>query len=668
MARILGASALLVILFAGGPAPAVEPEHTDDTHPDPIIVTPSPLEHTREELAVPVTVLDEDHVRTHLGSTLGETLRREPGVNTSSFAPGASRPVIRGQQSFRVRVLENGVGSQDVSDISEDHGVPINPLTARRIEVVRGPATLRYGGGAIAGVVNAITGRVPRERFESAVTGDVYLGYDTGSRGRDAALLLEGSRDAWAYHLDVFTRDRDDYDVPGRGEKQRNSDLDAWGGSLGAAWIGEAGRFGLAYSRFDNKYGSPVAASELDGATLDLNQKSWDFEADLFEPVSWLPEVRFRGRYSDYDHHEIESGEKLSTFDNDEWEGRVELLHAPVFGLRGAVGVQHRDVDLRAGGEGGELLAPTNTEVLALYVYEDAQLDENLKLHFGARIEGNRVRGTPADDRRRSKDFLPLSASAGLLYSATPQVQLGLTLSATQRAPAALELFARGPHEADSTFQVGDPRFDEETAVTADLLMRGTWNRLLVETSLFVTDYDDFIYGRMTGRTCDEDGSCIVGPGNELDELVYASEDAVFWGGELQLSYALAEILGGRLGLDAQLDYVRARLEDSGDVPRIPPMRWGGGVHFRHPRWQARLGFLHHEQQTQTGDFESSTSGFTLVDGSLTVRVHEGRTPVDVTLEALNLLNAKGRNAVAVNRDDVVLPGRTLRLGLNLGF
>ena len=161
---------------------------------------------------------------------------------------------------------------------------------------------------------------------------------------------------------------------------------------------------------------------------------------------------------------------------------------------------------------------------------------------------------------------------------------------------------------------------------------------------------------------------CVVGPGNELDELFYTQEDAWFAGGELEARYWLTDLLGGRLGLDAQLDYVRARLDDSGNVPRITPMRWGGGLWFDHARVRTRVGFLHHEEQTKTADFEDSTSGFTTLDATASVRVHEGRTPVDLILSGRNLLDAKGRNHVSFNKDDVVLPGRTVRIGLNLAF
>ncbi len=663
-----GPSLLLACSLCATPTLAVEPEHTEEQASDPIIVTPSPLPRTSEELAVPVTVLDADHVKSHVGTTVGETLRNEPGITTSSFSAGSSRPVIRGQDTFRVRVLDDGLGSHDVSPISADHGVPVNPLTAERIEVVRGPATLRYGGGAIGGVVNVISNRVPRQLLETPATGEVRLGYDTGSRGRDAALLFEGSHGSFAYHLDAVTRDSDDYDVAGEGRKQRNSDTDAWSGSLGLAWIGEQGRLGFGYSKFENVYGIPIPPDELEGVSIDLDKKSWDFEADLYEPISWLPELRFRGRYSDYDHDEVEDGAALSTFDNDEWEGRLEAVHQPFGPFRGAVGLQHRDVDLRAAGEGRELLAPTQTNTLALYVYEDAQLGEDMVLQLGARIERTEVQGTPADDRRRRRGYVPLSASAGMVYNIADPLQLGLTLSATQRAPDALELFARGPHEADETFQVGDPSLDEETSFAADLLLRGTWNRLLFEASLFAYRYDDFVFGRKTGRTCDEMGACIVGPGEELDELLFTQEDATFLGSELLVRFDLGECLGGRIGLDGQLDFVRARLDRTGDVPRIPPLRWGGGVSYRNTRFQARVGFLHHEQQSDVGDFESTTSGFTMVDATATLRVHEGRTPVDLTLTGKNLLNAKARNAVSFNRDDVVLPGRTLRVGVDLGF
>ncbi len=662
--------AALVALLAGKAALASEPQHNEEDAAkiDEILVTPAPLSHSGDELSVPVNVLDRDHVLGHLGATLGETLGQEAGITTSSFAAGASRPVIRGQDSFRVRILQDGNGTHDVSAVSADHGVPVNPLTARRVEVVRGPAALRYGGGAIAGVVNAITGRVPRAHFDGPAEGDFYVGYDVGSRGRDLAGVVEGSLGPIAYHADGFTRDSDDYDIPTQAGKQRNTDSDGWSGSLGAAAIGQHGRLGVAYSHFENVYGIPPEEGASELSKIDLDSKNWDFEADLYQPISGISELRFRGRYSDYDHAEVVGGNAASTFDNDEWEGRLELLHEEIFGMEGALGFHQRDVEFSAGGEASELLAPSQTNLFAVYLYEDIDVSDRFGLHLGLRIESVDVEGTPADGRRRDLSFSPFSIGAGLLFDATENIALGLNLSATQRAPESLELFAAGPHEADSTFQVGNPLFDEETSLTADLLVRGDFGRFAFEGSLFYTGYRDFIFGRDTGRTCDESGTCMAGAGLELQELFYTQEDAKFFGAELQGSLEVAECLGGVFGIDGQFDFVRARLERSGNVPRISPMRYGGGIYFSHDRLRARLGFLHREDQHDTARFETSTSGFTTLDGSVSIRLVDGALPVDLVLGGRNLTNAKGRNHVSFNKDAVVLPGRSGRLGINLAF
>jgi iron complex outermembrane receptor protein len=668
-----GVAGAYLLLLAALPAVALaaEPPHEDREVREEILVTARPIPKSTDELAVPVNLVDRDHLIAHLGSTLGETLRREPGITTTGFAPGASRPVVRGQDAFRVRILDNGLGTAGVSAISADHGVPINPLSARQVEVLRGPATLRYGGGAIAGAVNVLTDRVPRAPVEAPVTGEAFAGYGSVAEQGDFAGLLEGGAGPVSWHLDGLSRQSKDYGLPGTSAVQDNTDARTWSAAAGGAWIGSRGRLGFGAHHFANDYGISEPENPADAPSIELESQSYDLEGDLSLDRGALSELRLRGRFTDYAHDEVVRGQPVSKFRAETWEARAELLHGAFFGPDGAVGVHGLARDLEARGEGAELLAPTETRMFAGYLFEDVSLGAGVTLELGARAEGTTVEGRQSDGRSRRRTFRPLSGSLGVLADLGGGLAAGLTLSGSQRAPDALELFAMGPHEADETFQIGDPGADEETSWTAELLLRGELPFASFEASGFATWYEGFLFGRLTGNTRDEDGTFYPFPDDsgELRELVYTQEDALFLGFELAGRVPLTELALGELGLDAQVDYVRARLDRGGNVPRIPPLRWGGGLYLAGERLRARVGFLRNEAQHRTGDFETSTSGYTMLDASASVALLE-RAGRGVSLEIAldNLTDARARNHVSFKKDDQRLPGRSVRVGLRGSF
>jgi iron complex outermembrane receptor protein len=664
LASIVG----LLTWLSATPLQAAEPPHRDEPIEE-ILVTVSPLLIGPDELAVPVDLVDRDHLLAHLGTTLGETLRNEPGITTSGFAPGASRPVIRGQDAFRVRILEDGLGTADVSAISADHGVPVNPLSAQQVEVLRGPATLRYGGGAIAGAVNVLTNRVPRTEGSAPLTGEAFAGYGSVAEQGDFAARLGGASGPVTWHLDGLRRTSDDYELPGTSDVQDNTDVDLWSAAGGAALFGDAGRLGASYRHFDNEYGVTEPEDPGGAPTIDLESYAVDLEGDLFVDLGPVSELRFRSRYTDYAHDEEVRGDAVSKFRADTIEGRVEALHDAVWSASGAVGLHFLVRDLEARGEGAELLAPSDTDMFAGYLFEDVMLSDRVDLQLGARIESTHVEGTPESGRKRNRSFLPLSGSAGVLIDVGAGLDLGLTLSGSQRAPDALELFAMGPHEADGTFQLGDPGADEETSWTAELMLRGELDMLSFRASVFGTYYDGYLFGRLTGNTRDEDGNVFPDDSGELRELVYTQDDAYFVGFEVSGQAPLFQVLEGEVGIDVQADWVRAELDEGGDVPRIPPLRWGGGVYFAGDRVRGRFGFLRNEAQQRSAAFESRTSAFTMVGANVDVRLF-GDEERAVHLEAAidNLTDARARNAVSIKKDDQRLPGRNARISLRGTF
>lgn len=665
------AGAVASALFAlPSPALAAETPEPDHKHEEEeIVVTATPLDRSADELAIPVDVFDRDHLLEHLGSSLGETLANEPGIATTGFAPGASNPVIRGQGSFRVRTLENGIGTHDVSMLSDDHGLPVNPLVQQSVEVVRGPATLRYGGGAIAGVVNSISNRVPARLRERAIEGELFGAYGTNANRRDGAFVLDGNLGALGWHLDGMSRDANDYNLPqGPGSDEFNTETDGYSLAAGAAWIGERGRLGLGVSRYADVYGIP--APEEDPIAIDLESDRYLLEGDLNEPLPGVSALRLRGAFTNYGHDELEGGAIAgSSFDNEQYETRLELLHEPLGAATGALGLHFVTRDLEASGEGGELLFPSQTRTLAVYLFEELPLAERWTLQLGARAERTKLEGTDFSDRKVDRAFGPLSASAGVVFELSDTTSAAFTTTASQRAPDTLELFARGPHHASETFEIGDSDLDEETVYSADLGLHAHLERWSVKVSVFYMDYSDFTWGAFTGNSWSEDGTTRFLNDPDLDmgdlrEVAFMQDDAYFYGTEAEGHVDVVELAGGTLGVDGHLDYVRAQV-DHENVPRIPPLRCGAGLYFSHPRVRARIGLRRIEEQDRLGAFETETGPYTMLDASLSVPLREW---LELSVTGTNLSDEVARNHVSLKKEDVVLPGRDVRVALRAAF
>ena len=651
-------------------------EHTHDEHgeTEEIVVTASPLEHDRDELSVLVDRVDRDEILENLGSTLGDSLSHIPGLASTGFSAGASRPVIRGQDAYRTEVLEDGLQTQDVSRESPDHAVPVNPLVAERVEIVRGPATLRYGGGASAGVVNVITNRVPDRIPAENLQGEIFAGVGLVANERDLAASLDAGKGEFAWHADGLFRRSNDYSIPNDATPhiQSGSQVDSWMGALGGAYLFERGRVGASYTRAENTYGIP----QLDEAVeIDMHTDRFRFEGDLLNPAPGLREIRVRGVYSDYEHDEIADDVVGQTYRNKEFEGRLEALHETLFGVTGALGIHARHRDFRGEGEAAEFLAPAKTSMAAVYLTEELPVTDEITFEAGIRIEHTRVEGVDAADLHRDLDFTPVSGALGVTVTPTDWLTIGLNASASQRAPSQVELLARGTHEATRTFEIGDPSLDEETSFAGDFRIQIEVDRGRVEWATFITQYDDFIFAGLTGISVDETGAVVAPTDPEaLDQLRYGNRDILFWGTELLGEFDLLQLDFGAFGIDGRFDFVRARF-DSGDVngsrnaPRIVPMRFGSSLYFRGEALDARVGFAHTQAQDKIGDFETSTNGFTHLNASLGYRVDLiDDVPLELSVVARNLNDVRGRNHIAFNKDEVLLPGRSIRFALRAQF
>jgi len=659
----LGAAA---IAFHVGAACAQD-EPAPDERIEKVVVTASPIAKSRDQFSTIVGTADREDLTREGGLNIADALTQVPGVTSSTFAAGSGRPIIRGFDSSRVRVLENGLGSFDVSDISADHGVPIDPLAMQRVEVVRGPATLRYGSQAIGGVVNAINNRIPTTLGDEPFAGDLHFATGSVDSSSEIAGLADGHFGNFAWHLDGVKQDYDDYDIPIPPGTMTNTAADGLGYSGGGSFIGSSGYIGAAYVHFESEYGIPA-----EDAFIDMEQDKGLFAAEWRDPFAGFTAFRVNAGVSDYTHDEVIPGEgPASTFNDEQYEVRSELVHGALGPFSAAaVGVQLQNRKFSALGEGADFLFPTVTDSFGVYGFAEAPIGSGVNLEFGARYESTEVEGTPISDVFTTREFEPVSGSVGLLIKASDDLTFGLNAFYAERAPNQVELYARGPHEADGTFAIGDPVLDLEKALNLEANARLVLPKVTAELTVFRTDFEGFIFGAFSGNSYDEDGTFHPDLSGEFRELVYVSRDATFTGGEFQAEAELATFGESELSLEVMADTVRAKLDAGGNVPRIPPVRVGGGLRLDGPVLDVYARLLHAFDQDDVADLETPTDGYTRLDAGVTwhaVKRADG-AEINLSLIGRNLTDEEIRNAAAFNKDEVVLPGADVRLVLSMKY
>jgi iron complex outermembrane recepter protein len=636
---------------------------------------------------VAMTVLSPQELLRENANSLGEALAGKPGVAQTGFAPGTSRPVIRGLSGFRVTTQENGFSTGDVGALSDDHAVPIDPLTAGQIEVVRGPATLRYGSQAIGGVVNATNGRIPEAIPQNGVRVETRGAISSADADRTGAVLVEQAAGGFVVHADSFYREAQDYETPHG--KQENSSLFARGNSIGGSYIFKDGFLGLAYSVFDSTYYIPGGEQADNKNHIVLDQSKLASKGELRVGEYGVEAIRTWFGATWYHHDEVDSLPVTaigSSYHNRQYEARAEAQHMPAllsFGeFRGAVGVQwtgRRLIGDSADGGPGGLLPPANTQNKAAYVFEELQANRALRFQIAGRIESSDVKGTatyfpasydPANgdptESALGKTFVPKSASAGVLYEFPQSVMARLTAQHIERAPDATELFYRGAHDSTATFEIGNPNLTTERANTLEVGLKRALGEFRFDASAYRTAFQGFIYKRFTGIDCG-DAFDTCGVDNALRQVVYSQRNATFTGAELQAEYDIAPLWRGMWGVQGQYDLVHAVFDDGSYVPKIPPHRLGGGVYYYDKALLARVSLLHAFAQDEFGAYDTATPGYNLLNAeiSYTFKTDPLATlspEFTVGVRGENLLNEDIRNAVSYKKDQVLEAGRSLRL------
>ena len=639
-----------------------------------------------EDAFVPITVATEHEILATQGPTITDTLQTKPGIIGSTFAAGANRPIIRGLDSYRVRTQENGIGTHDVAALSEDHAIPVDPFAADRVEVVRGPATLRYGSQAIAGVVSVENNRIPSFVPPRGFTAEMKGGLSSVDDGRDGAFAVTAGSGNFVVHADAFRRRAEDYDTPHG--TQANSFVESDGFALGTSYVWSRGFIGVAFTRFNSLYGIPGAEALEERPRIDMQQDKIMSKGEWRVRDFGIEAIRAWFGSTDYAHNEVidDGGTDIvgTRFTNKEVEGRVEVQHLPITtGLgewRGAAGVQlgRRKVAGVAVDEPVDgLIDPARTRSVAAFLFEELQVSRLLRLQAAVRIEHTSVDGTGLADFSDplnpilfsgERTFEPFSASLGMLYELPLGVVARLTAQHVERSPEAGELFSKGVHEATGTFEIGNPFLEKEKANTIELGFKRAQGPFRFDTSAYYTQFEGFIFKNRTNVFCNDTLASCGAPGSdELQQVLFEQRDANFYGVEVAAQYDVASIWRGVWGIDGQYDFVRTSFAGDGNVPRIPPHRLGAGIYYRDASWFARVAALHAFRQDEIGEFETETSGYTLVNAELsyTFRMteHGGVVPEwTIGLRGDNLLDDDVRNHVSFKKDEVLLPGRSVRL------
>ncbi len=633
---------------------------------DTVIITASPLGGDPDRFATIVENVTRADILAKGGDNLADALKDVPGVAGTNFAAGASRPVIRGMDANRVKLLEDGVSSSDVSDLGPDHGVPIDPLSAQSIEVVRGAATLRYGSQAIGGVVNAINNRVPSTLPTKDFAGEGSVNYSSVADTGQGSLMLDGKAGQFAWHADGFGRRSSDYDTPDG--VQPNSFFKGDGYSAGGSYFfnDDKSHTGLAVIHYNAKYGIPSDTTFIDmKQTKAISKSVFDFGDGLFQKLN------VDLSYADYAHSEKNpDGSINSTFLNHEWDSRAEALLGPIgFLTSSAIGVQYGNRKFSALGADSSYLFPTLTETVAGFVFTEAPLGPKVNMQAAARVENINIEGTPISDAFTKLDFTPVSGSVGVLYDANDALKLGLTLSSAGRAPAQTELFARGPHDGPGTFETGDPTLKIERSTSLEGTMRVRLGSVHFDGSVWGSRFSNYIYGRLTGRTCDETDTCVANDSLDFKELLYDQAGANFYGAEGKVTADVLQTEAGSLQVKGLADIVRAKLTNGGgEVPRIQPWRVGGGLGWTSDPVDLSFLLIYVGKRDKLAVGETPTKDYLSLDAHVDWRPLASRQDLTLILAAHNLTNSRQRDAVAINKDEVEQAGRDISFTVQKTF
>lgn len=688
-----------------------------------IDVHATPMHLSVMESATPVSVLSGETLRRQQAATLGDTLEKLPGVQSNFHGNVASTPIIRGLSGPRVLITQNGLDVSDVSRVGPDHAVASEASTAKQIEVLRGPATLFFGSGAIGGVVNVVDQRVPTS---TETRGEFVLETQTVNDQKLGTFNVTTGVDNMAFYADGFYRDSNDYetpvapdiDDPDGAHVVENSNEESNGFTLGTSYLFDQGYVGVAVERFEREYGVPGHSHGGDTSVFaDLEQTKYQLLGEYNFTNDFLQSVHFRAGYTDYEHAEVEGGLVGTTFSNETEELRVELLHKPMAGWRGGISLHYKGSDVFAQGEEA-FTPPSEMEMFAVALMEERHFGDFL-VQLGARAESVTLDASSVllpeldahehDDEHDhdehahdehehegsefvrqfavDQEFTPISLSAGVVYTINESYNVGVSLSRSERAPSASELLSFGPHIGTRTYEIGalfdlseegefvlsQTAIDLETANNIDLTFRKTQGDVGFVFNAFYNQVDNYYFQEETGLFAesghdhahdeeghDEEEHSEDEHSDELPVYLFGSADAILHGFELQVAWQTTD----NLKLDFFADYVKARLKDGGALPRTSPMRVGSHVAYTLDNFRADLDITYFAKQDDISTFETETDGYTLVDASITYDIPLGDIDLSVYLSGENLTDEEARVHTSFLKDIAPRPGRNFAFGV----
>jgi iron complex outermembrane receptor protein len=658
---------------------------------DDVYITSTGIKQYTSESAKPVTVLSGEELQTKMGTTIGDTLKNELGITSQSFGPGVGTPVIRGQSGPRVRVLQNSVGNNDVSSLSPDHANGVNPISAERIEVLRGPSTLLYGNGAIGGIVNVIDNRIPEQVPDKLLGGAAAQRYDSASDLTSSALKLDGGKDKFAFHLDGFYNDQNNTHIGGQQIDESaaratdptlegtpvlnnpngvipNSNARSRGGSAGASVIGDIGLVGAAINSLENNYGIPPNGTGSDPVRVQMNQTKYDFKGQLNKPFALAKELRLKFGYTDYKHVELDNGEVATTFLNKTYESRLELEHQPLGIVKGVMGFQSVNSDFSA--LGAEALVPqSKIDSYGLFAVESFKI-KDITYELGLRGEWQ---GISPETTYSSVSYVPLSGSVSALWDITKQHQLSLGVTQSQRAPQIQELFSNGVHEATMSYEKGDVNLQKEISYNLDLGYKFNTSWMTSELNLFNNWVNDYIYQQQDYRVFNEDLEAFQlicsDPGACLPVLQSAQANAVFRGFEAKTLFPLMQNHYGAIDLALFGDYTRGTFDQGGNVPRMPPLRYGFELSYEKNDLTTQARLTRGEAQNDAGENQSNTPGYLLLNlGAQYQLATFHQSEVQLFAVGKNMLNENIRNSTSYLRNFAPDPGRSAEIGIRVSY
>lgn len=622
--------------------PSVWAEQTSSTRVQTLetiqVIAPS-LSQTAADFAGVHHIVDQKAL-SERATSIGDALADELGVYSNQYGSGASRPVIRGQDGPRVKVLQHASETADVSTLSPDHAVTVDPILAKQVELIRGPSTLLYSAGTVGGLVNVRDQKIPTQLPENGLEGTAGLRYNSGSDEKLASVGVTAAvGEKFALHVEGSQHQAHDYIAPdyfhehaGELEKERrvgNTFAEGQTVNVGGSWVHDRGFVGMSYSNRQDQYGLPGHSHEYHdceiqgdhfycpaskqndhdhaaGPWVDLNSERYDLRTELEQPFAGFDKLRAHASFTDYEHDELEENEVISNFKSKGYDGRLELVHVPVAGWEGVIGGQfsRQDIDLSAPQSHGHndqadhnhnvLMADTRTQKWSVFALEHKQLGD-VQLELGARIDHQKVK---VDSEQKDYSGTGLSASAAAYWEFKPHYKLSLVGSHQQRLPLAQELYADGLHFATNSYEVGQPDLEKESSNNLELGLYYQGDQLDYQVHVYHNWFDDYIYGATVARQ-----------GN-LKGIQYTQAKARFYGTEAQAGYQINE----RYKLSVFGDYVRGKIEVE-DAPRVPAGRLGAQVEADFADgWSGLAEYYHVFDQNKVASDEDETPGYNMLN------------------------------------------------------